>query len=825
MMDKKPTKHYLIGILILTGIIGFTLPALASNAPSPLDLIPTPVAPEPYPFSDRYPAVVYLATLDSFEALRSQDIDFEGLRTADGIPISMTDDFQPSLATIYISPEEAIQLENIGLNVIPIANEGLRSFYEFGPGSKAPDAWPTFEEFVTRMQSLEATYPTLVNLVSIGYSVQARDIWCLTISDNISVDENEPEFKYTSSMHGDETTGIEMTLRLAELLLQNYGVDPDLTELVNEIEIWLCPIHNPDGYVNGSRYNAHGIDLNREFPDRFTDPVDDPAGHEPENQAFMYLGYAQRFVMGANYHGGELVFNYPWDAVVPPYEPIIADYAPDDQLFHDLGLGYTTLNPMIYNGDFDEGLTRGWEWYQIWGGMQDWAYFWRGEHHVTIEVSISKMPSYQYMDTYWDNNRDAMLWWMKASLTGIRGRVLDAQDGSPLDASIVIEGMEFPNFARTDPDIGDYHRVIAPGIYTLIASASGYQSQSYTVDVTSGNATVHDFFLGPLTDLSGSIKNVSSPDALPGDILDYQIILLNNGTTTTVTLTDTLPTSLTLTGHLTATQGTPFFLNGQILWEDTLSQSVPVTITYSASVTQCLAAGTQLINTAEVKIPSEMSIFRSATVVINNQIPESPALLLPEDGSLSQPLEITLDWSASDDLNCDELSYAVYFGTTTPPPLFVSSVNDTSYSLTELSPHTTYYWSIQVSDAISTVQTPVWQFTTLNNPPDDLLTIYPLDGSQEVPTSLTFRWEASDLDGDALIYTLNYWEDGKEPIIVTGLDVTQYDPETLKPGVTYFWMISASDGFDTVDSNIWSFTTGPLRTYLPFARKTSDQEP
>jgi len=99
------------------------------------------------------------------------------------------------------------------------------------------------------------------------------------------LEEDEPEFKYSSSHHGDETVGIEITLRLAELLVNNYGVDPTLTELVDEMEIWLWPIYNPDGYVASSRYNAHGEDLNRNFPDRFTDPIDDPAGHEPETQA------------------------------------------------------------------------------------------------------------------------------------------------------------------------------------------------------------------------------------------------------------------------------------------------------------------------------------------------------------------------------------------------------------------------------------------------------------------------------------------------------------------------------------------------------------
>ena len=118
--------------------------------------------------------------------------------------------FQPSIATVYVNPDEAAQLALAGLNAIPIPNEGLRSFYEYGPGSDAPDAWPTFEQFVTRMQGLETTYPALVDMISIGLSVQGRDIWCLKISDNVSLEEDEPEFKYSSSMHGDETTGIEI---------------------------------------------------------------------------------------------------------------------------------------------------------------------------------------------------------------------------------------------------------------------------------------------------------------------------------------------------------------------------------------------------------------------------------------------------------------------------------------------------------------------------------------------------------------------------------------------------------------------------------------
>ena len=219
--------------------------------------------------------------------------------------------------------------------------------------------------------------------------------------------------------------------------------DPD-DDLVDKMEIWLCPIYNPDGYVAGTRYNAHGEDLNRDFPDRFTDPIDDPAGHEPETQAFMHFGYDHRFVMGANYHGGAQVLNYPWDAVAAPGDPMIPDYAPDDDLFYDLGYGYTSRNSTFGMAVLKLGMTRGWEWYQIWGGMQDWAYYYHDEHHVLIEISFYQISPLQIqMDTYWSNtNRDAMLWWMQRAMTGLGGLVLDARDSTPLDATITLVGRD-----------------------------------------------------------------------------------------------------------------------------------------------------------------------------------------------------------------------------------------------------------------------------------------------------------------------------------------------------------------------------------------------
>ncbi len=123
----------------------------------------------------------------------------------------------------------------------------------------------SYTELTADMAAWAAAYPSITQLISIGNSFEGRDLWALKISDNPGVQEFEPEIQWIGAHHGNEIMSVEVCYYMAEYLLENYGTDPQVTWLVNEREIWIIPMLNPDGHTAGSRYNAQGTDLNRNY--------------------------------------------------------------------------------------------------------------------------------------------------------------------------------------------------------------------------------------------------------------------------------------------------------------------------------------------------------------------------------------------------------------------------------------------------------------------------------------------------------------------------------------------------------------------------------
>lgn len=316
----------------------------------------------------------------------------------------------------------------------------------------------------------------------------------MLITDDPNIQEDEPEFKYISTMHGDEPLGTEMCLYFIDMLLTTYDSNDRVAELVDNTAIWVVPLMNPDGLEANSRYNANGYDLNRTFPTypgNFTgtmfdgEPLGD-GGRPVEVRRVMQWTAENSFVLSANLHTGALVVNYPYD---DDGKGSVDSPTPDDLLFEDISRRYSVHNvPMWNNPQFADGITNGAAWYSITGGMQDWNYRYASCNDVTIELSNNKEPPTSQIPTFWNNNRESMLSYAEAVHIGVRGIVTDRSTGQPVWAEVRIEGNSHPVF--TDADVGDYHRMLLPGTYNLIFDAPGYaQLLIENITVTAGPAT------------------------------------------------------------------------------------------------------------------------------------------------------------------------------------------------------------------------------------------------------------------------------------------------------------------------------------------------
>ena len=104
-----------------------------------------------------------------------------------------------------------------------------------------------YAEMVAELQQAEADHGAIFDLFIIGMSYQDRTIWAGKISDNVAADENEPEVLFTHHQHAREHLTVEMALYTLGILTNEYGTDSQITNLVNNREIWMVFDLNPDG--------------------------------------------------------------------------------------------------------------------------------------------------------------------------------------------------------------------------------------------------------------------------------------------------------------------------------------------------------------------------------------------------------------------------------------------------------------------------------------------------------------------------------------------------------------------------------------------------
>ncbi len=394
------------------------------------------------------------------------------------------------------------------------------------------DFYPTYDGYIDMMEQFAQDYPGLCQVFSIGQSVQGRELMFVRISDNVGFEENEPQFLYTSTMHGNELVGYVILLRLIDHLLANYGNNDDITYLVDNIDIWINPLANPDGtYAGGNntvsgaqRYNANWVDLNRNYPDPEDGPHPDGNEWQAETLAFMQLAEDYDFTAGANIHSGAEVCNYPWDT----WPRLHADDNWWTYVCHEYADTAQLYSPFSYMNGFDDGITNGYAWYTIAGGRQDYMNYFHQCREFTLEMSNDMMIPASQLPAHWEYNYRSLLNFMEQSLYGVRGIVRDSATNLPVEAEVFVtmhdldSSMVFSSLPN-----GNYHKYIYEGTYTLRFSAQGYYTEYISnVNVTNRESTVLDVELVP-NGVGGIESNEISAkvNAFPNPVTDGKMYI------------------------------------------------------------------------------------------------------------------------------------------------------------------------------------------------------------------------------------------------------------------------------------------------------------
>ena len=356
-----------------------------------------------------------------------------------------------------------------------------------GQGTYNWNKYLTYPQYVTMMESFpnKAIEGRTCTLFSLGTLSTSNHRQLLGVRINNGSPEGKPKFLYTSTMHGDEITGMIIMLRLINELCTS--TDSQIVDLVNNLDIYIMPLTNPDGTYNGGnstvnnakRYNGNNIDLNRNYKDYYQGAHPDGNSYEDETIWTMAMGDENLFTMSANYHGGAEVMNYPWDAV---YD----DHA-DKNWYEYVCTQYVQVARQTYSSymsdTYSDGVTSGAEWYVITGSRQDYMNAYAQCREVTVECSSTKTPSASSLPSFWNYNRNSMLAFMEQCLKGVHGFVYDANTNQPIEGvKVTVMDHDSETSFVTTHAVGDFHRPIKGGSYTFEFTKDGYCP--YYVDVT-----------------------------------------------------------------------------------------------------------------------------------------------------------------------------------------------------------------------------------------------------------------------------------------------------------------------------------------------------
>ena len=415
----------------------------------------------------------------------------------------------------------------------------------------------TNEEIYDEIMELQEQYPDIMMVQQIGITngadpyCEPMPVWGVKISDNVTVDEDEPAVMFAGQCHAEEVLGVEITMFMINDILEHRFQLP-YVYWISELETWLVPTYNPEGldivmsglddsWRKNQRDNnlngildigpgpggdSDGVDTNRNYSfnwihgdslyamgsEEWNDYYRGPGPFsEGGSRAIRDLADEQHFIYSINWHSSrtgnfseKVFYSFEWEG-----EKRCPDFLLNQAIGESVaGLIETEDGTAYYEPSASHGRK---------GSAHDWFYKAHGTTQLLIECGTQNLqppnePPYYLVDDTCERGSNGAYWLLNRAIgyntdsaSMLTGHITDAVTGDPLVAEIIVQEKHASYFEPrvSDELYGRFWRVLNPGTYDLTIRKKGYEIQEIN-DVTVNNSvwTTREIQLVPLEEVT-----------------------------------------------------------------------------------------------------------------------------------------------------------------------------------------------------------------------------------------------------------------------------------------------------------------------------------
>lgn len=420
-----------------------------------------------------------------------------------------------SFAVDVMHPDQQAFLDGAGFSVVSQSAMG-----PLEDGLRVQSQYYDPNEIEALLDQVALNYPAITRVFTIGTTFHSRPIKAIEISDNPGIDEDEPAVQLNGQHHAREVATSHIVMDAIEQLTAGYGVNPQITDWVNNYKTVCVPMVNPDGvsYVfsnnslwrkNRQQYSCVGVDLNRNYPylwgpgcgssgscssDIYRGPV---AASELETQAMQNLAEDFNFVFATSYHSYGRFIDYPYACGNGSPSSLMPEHAVIHEMMNGMADAidavdsvprYDVYSPVPFGGVNGDDTSN--------------YYAQHGTYAFIVEVGTSFEPAFSQVAGIVNRNRAGWMYlYERLGEARIDIHVTDACSGAPLEAEVTLLDYVFDSGESPRMTFLPYGRwtfvTPAEDWYTVRATKAGYVAQNVEVYVAGEPASV-DIALMPV---------------------------------------------------------------------------------------------------------------------------------------------------------------------------------------------------------------------------------------------------------------------------------------------------------------------------------------